>query len=165
LFKFLNLTLLLFLSGCATTYLPIPADYKGPTAYVVDSASSEDSTRARLFYLVSIEGNVIPNAGGATYSDNQGRGFRISPSTVGRRIQARPQKVVLRGTHAMGAPIHELGARAAGTFFSVSGEIEFSPEPDGQYVVKGELKKEGSSVWIEDANSGRVVGEKVVEKR
>jgi hypothetical protein len=46
----------------------------------------------------------------------------------------------------------------------VDGVVDFNPTPEGIYVVKGELKKEGSSVWIEDVKTGQIVTEKVVGK-
>ena len=73
-------------------------------------------------------------------------------------------KLKLRGTHITGAPIHARFSQAAGTFFSVEGTVEFTPSPGGYYEVKGELKKEGSSVWIEDARTDERVTEKIIRK-
>ena len=66
-------------------------------------------------------------------------------------------KVTLRASHATGAPIAAIASQMAGTFFSVEGVVDFTPRPDGNYVVKGELKKEKSSVWIEDVETGKPV--------
>ena len=73
-------------------------------------------------------------------------------------------KVHLKGSHTTGAPIAAMISQAAGTFYSVEGTVEFSPQPGGQYLVKGELGKEASSVWIEDAYTGQLVTEKVVKR-
>jgi hypothetical protein len=48
---------------------------------------------------------------------------------------------------ATDAPI---ASQIAGTFFSVEWVVEFTPKPDGKYTAKGELKKEKSSIWIEN---------------
>lgn len=69
---------------------------------------------------------------------------------------------MLVGTHETGAPIHALFSMARGTFFSVEGVIQFTPAGGGDYVVKGELGKASSAVWIEDAVTGRRVTEKIV---
>jgi hypothetical protein len=69
-------------------------------------------------------------------------------------VKAKPMKVTLRGSHATGAPIHAMASQMAGTFFSVEGSVDFSPQENRKYRVKGELKKEKSSVWIEDAETG-----------
>jgi hypothetical protein len=45
----------------------------------------------------------------------------------------------------------------AGTFWSVEAELDFTPEADKVYVVKGKLEKDASTVWIEDAVSGQPV--------
>jgi hypothetical protein len=65
--------------------------------------------------------------------------------------------LTLRGSHATGAPVHALASQMAGTFFSVEDTVDFLPEPDHVYVVKGDLKKAKSSVWIEDVATGKPV--------
>jgi hypothetical protein len=162
--KYLVSIFVVFLSGCAT-YVPVSADYKGATAYISDSSAIESSTRIKLFFVLAVEGKEIHNSSGATKSANFGRGFSIVPSSAGRYVEARPQKLTLKATHAMGAPIHEFAAIAAGTFYSVQGAIGFTPKSGGKYVVKGELTKESSSVWIEDVASGEVVSENVISSK
>ncbi len=73
-------------------------------------------------------------------------------------------QVKLIATPQTGAPIHELASRVTGNFFSVEGEVDFNPAPGGRYLVKGELKKGASSVWIEDVETGECVTEKVIEQ-
>lgn len=53
---------------------------------------------------------------------------------------------------------------AAGTFFSVEGVVDFRPVAGRNYLVKGELKKDGSPIWIEDEASGEIVTVKVERK-
>ena len=66
-------------------------------------------------------------------------------------------KVTLRGSHATGAPIHAMASQLAGTFFDVEGTVDFTPTPNTVYVVKGKLAQQQSSVWIEEATSGKPV--------
>jgi hypothetical protein len=73
-------------------------------------------------------------------------------------------KVRIKSSHTTGAPIHAIFSQVAGSFYSVEGVVDFSPAPGGRYAVKGELRKEGSSVWIEDANTDQRVTEKISGK-
>jgi len=151
------------LSGCAS-YKPVPEGYTGPVATVSDSGFSEDGSKAQLFVLSEVDGNRIDSSIGATAAASHGRGFSLSTSIIQRQVPAKPMKVGLRATHTTAAPIQAIASQIAGTFFSVEGVVDFSPQPNGKYIVKGELKKEGSSVWIEDADTQRPVTEKVVKK-
>jgi hypothetical protein len=159
--RFLALAFATFaLVGCAS-YQPVPAGYTGPTATLRDSGFSEDSTKAQIFALVAIDGNRTPNAFGASANASHGRGASLTTVFTERAVQARPMKVTLSGSHATGMPIHAMASQMAGTFFSVEGTVDFAPQPGGRYVVKGELKKEKSAVWIEDEATGQPATAKV----
>jgi len=144
------------LGGCAT-YEPVPKDYNGPTALVRDTGFSEDGTKAQMFAVMAIDGNRVMNAFWASASASQGHGASLTTVYPERAVQIKPMKVTLSGSHATGAPIHAIASQLAGTFFSVEGTVDFLPEAGHQYLVKGDLKKEKSSVWIEDAETGKPV--------
>ena len=144
------------LASCAT-YQPVPKDYVGPTASVRDTGFSEDGTKAQMFALTEVDGNRIMNAFWASANASQGRGASLTTVYPERQVQARAMKVRLEGSHATGAPIHAMASQLAGTFFSVEGVVDFTPKSNGRYAVKGELKKEKSSVWIEDVETGQSV--------
>lgn len=147
-------------AGCAS-YQPIPADYKGPTATVTDSGRLEDGTKAQMFVLAEIDGNRIDNAIGDSARASQGKGFALTTVFTSRALPARPMKVKLVASHATAAPIQAMASQMAGTWYSTEGIVDFKPEPDGQYVVRGELKKQGSTVWIEDTKTRQAVTPKV----
>ncbi|MFN7571825.1 MAG: hypothetical protein ACK5TK_10305 [Betaproteobacteria bacterium] len=151
------------LAGCATTPADngMPKDYSGPKATLTDSVKAEDGSKAQVFAVTSIDGVRVYNTPGASRQASQGRGFALTTNTVSRPVAARPLKVGLIATHITAAPIHEIASRAAGTFFSVEGVVDFTPQADRSYVVRGELKAQGSLVWIEDSASGEVVTQKV----
>lgn len=151
------------LAGCAANK-PVPDGYTGPTATVADSGQQESGGKAQLFALTSIDGKRIPNAFSASAGASYGRGFALTMSVPDRDVPATPMNVTLKGSHATAAPIHAIASQMAGTFFSVEGTVGFEPKPNGRYVVKGELKKGGSSVWIEDVETGLPATEKVIEK-
>ncbi|MCY1169937.1 MAG: hypothetical protein V4455_14985 [Pseudomonadota bacterium] len=159
----LSTLLLVTLFGCAS-YKPVPEGYAGPVAEVSDSGFSEDGSKAQLFVLSEVDGNRIANSFGASASASHGRGFALTTEIVQRQVPAKPMKVGLRASHTTAAPIQAIASQIAGTFFSVEGVVDFSPQPDGKYIIKGELKKEGSSVWIEDANTQQPVTDKIVQK-
>jgi hypothetical protein len=153
---FTALVLTLSLGACAT-FEPVPKDYTGPTATVVDTGTSEDGTKARLYALVAIDGNGIRNAFSASAEASAGRGATIVTVYPTRKVPVRPMKLKLRASHATGAPIHAIASQMAGTWFAVEGIVDFTPEAGRTYVVKGELGKEKSSVWIEDKETGKPV--------
>lgn len=148
------------LSGCAT-FKPVPDGYQGPVAYVTDSVIPEDSSKAKIFALVEIDGNRISNSFSDTAQASAGRGFSMSSAVTVRMVPPKLMKATIRGSHATAAPIQAMASQLAGTFFSVEGVVEFEPKPEVRYVVKGSLAKESSSVWIEEADSGTIVTRKI----
>ena len=151
------------MAGCAA-YQPVPPDYTGPVATVSDSGFAESRAKAQLFVLEKIDGNDVPNSFGESARASYGQGLLLRTKIVERQVPAKPMKVLILGSHITGAPIHALFSQARGTFYSVDGVVDFSPKPNGRYVVTGELKEDGSSVWIEDAETKQAVTEKVTKK-
>jgi hypothetical protein len=153
--------ILTVLAGCATTLVsPIPEGYEGPLAWVSDSWQQESRGKGAFFVLEEVDGRPIRNAADASRAASQGTGMNLNSRPSGRDIPAKPLKVKLLGTHMTGAPIHEIAARIAGTFYSVEGVVDFSPQPDHVYKVMGQLQKEQSCVWIVDSEES-VVTDKV----
>ncbi|MDL1860725.1 hypothetical protein FBR04_06810 [Betaproteobacteria bacterium PRO7] len=151
------------LGGCAS-YKPIPDGYVGPVASISDSGRPEGRGKAQLFALTAIDGNRITNSFSESAMASQGQGFYLTVVISGREVPARPMKVTLKASHTTAAPIHAIASQIAGTFYSVEGTVDFSPKPNGRYIVKGELKKGGSTVRIEDMETGQPATEKIVEK-
>ena len=150
------------LAGCAT-YKPVPDGYGGPTAILSDTGFTEGGTKAQLFAAVEVDGNRIHSSFGASASASHGKGAALTMQIVERYVPVRPMKVTLRASHTTGAPIHAMAMQLAGTYYSVEGVVDFDPKALGRYTVKGELRKEGSSVWIEDVTTGQVVTVKVTK--
>ena len=155
------------------TVWPVPLSASGDVqialtaqavALVTDSGVVEGRSKAQLFVIAEVDGQKISNSIIDSRRVSSGTGFKLNTVFTSRELPARPMKVTLIGTHETGAPIHAIASELRGTFFSVKGEVDFTPVPGGNYVVKGELKKIGSSVWIEEAATGRVVTEKVVAR-
>ena len=115
---------------------------------------SEDGSKAQLFAAVELDGNRIMNAFWASANASNGRGNSLSTVFPERKVKASPMIIALKGSHATGAPIAAIASQMAGTVFSVEGVVDFTPKPDGKYVLKGQLKTEKSTVWIEDSETG-----------
>jgi hypothetical protein len=151
------------LLGCAT-YNPVPDNYTGPVATIADDIFSESGSQARMFAVVEVDGNVIANSFSESARASSGQGFRLSSRFVERAVPVKPVKLKLRASHATAAPIQAIFGQLAGDFYSVEGVVDFTAKPNGKYVVKGELKKEGSSVWIEDSDTGQPATKRVLSK-
>lgn len=149
--------------GCAT-YKPVPDGYAGAVAVISDTGFSENGSKGQVFVLMEVDGNPIENSFGASARASYGQGFALTPKFVSRPIPARPMKVKIKAGHSTGAPIHAIASQLAGTFFSVEGITDFTPLSGGEYLVKGNLTKEGSVVWIEDARTGQLMTEKLTGK-
>ncbi len=149
------------LAGCATIPPPVPDGYAGPTAVLSDSGLPDSRSRATLFSALALDGQPLADSLTATRKASFNQGFAITVRLSSRKIKAVPAKVRIIGTHQTGAPIHELAARAAGTFFSVEGTVDFKPVEGRYYTVTGKLSKEQSCVWIVDDEKFEQVTEKV----
>lgn len=163
--KFISVLIFsILLSGCASLYQPVPEGYTGPTATISDSGITDNSAKAQMFVVSSIDGNFIANSLAATHGASYGQGPFLTTKIISRRVKAVPQRVKIVGTHITAAPIIALVSMAAGSYLSVEGVVEFDPAPGGSYIVKGKLGKEESSVWIEDANTNERVTRIVTKK-
>ncbi|MGB7299684.1 MAG: hypothetical protein WBD34_10220 [Burkholderiaceae bacterium] len=124
-------------------------------ATIEDTIESESDSRIRVYAVTAIEGESVPNARGATSGANYGMGFQFfRTQTRTRELPARMLTISVIGTHQMGAPIHEMAARVAGTFYQVDGSLKFEPKAWTRYKVRGRLTKSESTVWIERASDG-----------
>ncbi len=139
----------------------VPENYKGPTAIVTDSGSSVSFGKTALFALTEIDGRTIHNAIRDTRIASEGMGAAMNMRFTERPLATHNMKVKLVGTHQTGAPIHEMMARMAGTFFRTEGITTFKPVEGHAYTVTGTLVKEQSCVWIMDNSSQEAVTEKL----
>ena len=152
---------LLFLGGCATGSNPVPDGYGGPVVQLADTGRQEDGSKGQFFVASEINGKEIQNSIRETRTASYGRGFSLSSRYTTRDVPVATMKVKLLGTHQTAAPIHEIASRAAGTFFSVEGVVEFTPVQGHRYEVAGELHKQRSCVWIADSGTAEPATEKV----
>ncbi len=157
----------LFLAGCTTIRATgLPDNYTGPRAELTDTiVYPESGGKLMIFAAESVDGRPISNAKTETRSASLGQRFTLLPAGKRREVPAQRLRVRLIGSHITAAPIQEIGSRMAGTFFEVTGEVDFEPTPGKSYRVTGELAPGGSSVWIESEDDSQVVTEKVRSPR
>lgn len=154
-----NITLLFtlfFLFSCATAPL-IPEDYDGPIAHVHDTVTNIKNSNAHFFELDKVDGKRIESSIGSSLSASHGQGFLLTVVRESRDVPAGAEmKLTLLGMRKYAAPIQEI----VNGSFKVHGDVMFTPEPDKQYTVNGELSKKYSAIWIEDQD-GNIVTDKV----
>lgn len=76
--------------------------------------------------------------------------------TTKRQVPAKECKLSIQGITHVAAPILALG----GGMYRVEGEVDVLLEEGKKYIVRGELSKEYSAVWIEDAQ-GNLISNKI----
>lgn len=144
-------------SGCVSFYQPIPENYDGPVSTIKSSATHYSQSKADLFYLSKLNGNQLYSSMNATRDATYGHGFRLITKLVDIDVPSVSSVFSIVGRTEYAAPIQAL----TGTVYQVKGDVQFLPEPDVSYVVKGKLGEQNSSVWIENESTGEIVGEKV----
>jgi hypothetical protein len=146
--------------GCATYQPSIPKNYTGPRAILRDSVMIHSRSKADFFHVSHVDGREVVNSRIQTRSANEGRGMILDPVVLQREIPAQPTRLTIVGRTEYAAPILALTSAV----YEVKGEVEFTPEPNKAYTVRGELGKSYSAVWVEEDISKVVVGKKVEVK-
>jgi hypothetical protein len=150
--------LCLVISSCAT-YEPAPKGYSQPTAKFADSVTSDGGECAAFFFVAAYDGHDIKNVLIATEQRNSGRGFAaMIIGEYSRPVPAQAASFHLVGRTHCAAPVVEL----AHTLYLIEGDVSLTPQVDGQYVVKGELSEDHSSLWVEDVATGKQLGNKLL---
>lgn len=147
----------LLLAGCVNFSSPLPENYTGPVATIQDWVHVHSASKADFFYLTAVDGNRIEDSLTKTLMVNRGRGVVMAPVTLQRKVPAQLTRFKLEGRTGYAAPILAMFKPV----YEVSGEIQFKPEAGHLYRVKGELGENYSAVWLEDAATETVVGEKI----
>lgn len=150
------------LAGCATSYKPtIPDGYTGPRSSVNDTVKVYSNSKADLFYVSDVNGSKIDDALGRTRVRNQNHGFDMKTVVLQHEIPAQSTTLNIVGRTEYAAPILAL----TNTVYEVKGVVEFTPEPNKTYVVRGVLGENYSAVWVEELGTSAVVGNKVEVNR
>ncbi len=141
------------LTACVSN--PIPDDYRGPVSTITDSALSQGMVRVNLFYLSKVNGKAVNETERAT--TDASRGGPLNARVVSRSVPAASSTFTIVGhTHFL-APVFQI----FGKTYEVSGDVTFTPLPDRTYVVVGVLSDTYSAVWIQDSQSGDLMGQRI----
>ena len=145
------------LTGCATYQPTIPEGYNGPRATIKDSAKVHSTSKADFFFVTHVNKNGVESSLIRTRQVNYGRGMYMEPQVLQHEIPAQSTTINIVGRTEYAAPILAF----TNPVYEVKGVIDFTPEPNKTYVVRGDLGKDYSAVWIEDESSNAVVGQKI----
>jgi hypothetical protein len=117
-----------------------------------------EATKMDMFYLSEIDGRKVENTLAGTAAANQGNGLNaIKLSLKTRPVPAIPAEFKIIGRTYYAAPIQAM----TNPVYEVQGVIRFIPEAGKTYVVKGDLGKSYSGVWIEDELTHQVIDHKI----
>ena len=150
------LALALSLAGCASFHDPVPAGHSGAVATLSDTYTDYTGSTVQFFILQKVDGKRVLDSAHQTAAGNTGRGFRMVPTIVGRRILPIEQTFTLAGYVQFATDAQAL----FGDNMLVTGDVRFTPRADEEYFVKGTLGLQKSSIWIEDSK-GQPVTAKV----
>lgn len=148
----------LLMAGCASD--PLPEAFTGPKASLSDLVVPTGGNSVDIFYAAALDGKAIRNSRGATASASAGLGPLIQSTTVRRDIPAQGAVVTIVGVRHYAAPILEMFNPA----YRISGNVAFTPEPDGRYRVRGSLLPTALRLWIEDLQTGKPVTETLIQE-
>ncbi len=145
----------LSLAGCVIN--PVPEGYSGRLAHITDSVTPRNDISADFFYLAKINGFTIPESISATDGSNRAAGPAKPPVVVARNVPAQAATFTITAHTRYITPVYAL----SNPVYDVTGDINFTPLPDHDYVVKGVLGPDYSAVWIEDRQTGQIAGQKL----
>ena len=155
--KILFTCLALFLTGCVSTYSPVPENYQGEISKIDSSEKRHSSGKSDLFYLSKVNGKYINNTLSATRNATYGQGFNLTTKLVKTDVPSQEATFSIIGRTEHAAPVQAF----ADVVYEVKGDIFFKPEPNKEYIVKGILGESYSAVWIELKDTGEVIKTKV----
>ena len=144
--------LILTLASCEAP-TPEPAHYTGPIAHVLETSHIRKVSRD-IFYISAINGNEKFSVGGPSISSAAMKAAPVPGDVTDEEdIPAVPARFTIGGRTVFNAPIFCL-ANAA---YRISGEVDFAPQADRNYIVLGSFSSDESSVWIEELPSGKIL--------
>lgn len=129
----------------------------GPTATVKDTVVSLGPQKADFFFVSHVNGKRIDDSLIKTRQVNYGRGLKMTPEVIERKVAVSPTILTLVGRTEYAAPILALTSDV----YEVKGDISFTPEENKTYSVYGELGEDYSVVWLEDDADHKVIGNKI----
>jgi hypothetical protein len=135
---------------------------EGERAFIADSSVGGGRSGATFFFLAEVDG--VATAGNnmrASLQASAGRGADLRIQDFYRSVSSGKRKLKLSARFAYAAPIQSLFQK--GGYGSIDGEIEVELKPSASYRVTGVLDAFRTEVWLEDKNTGELVGQKLIQ--
>ncbi len=149
------------LAACETVPEPAAQAPTGPRARLDETAKVHSASKADFFAVTDIDGRPVRNSMAETFTRNYGRGTVMTPYFLNQDLPAGvPVKVGVVARTYYAAPALAM----VNEVYQVKGVVEFTPQANGRYVMRGELGAAHAAVWIEDRSDDTVVGQKVLAK-
>lgn len=146
------------LAGCETVPEQVVQPPTGPRARLDETAKAHSASKADFFVVTEIDGKKVRNSMSETFSRNYGRGMVMTPYFLNQDLPAgQVVKVAVTARTLFAAPALAM----INDVYQVKGVVEFTPQENGRYILRGELGPSWSAVWIEDRANDAVVGQKV----
>jgi hypothetical protein len=141
------------MASCAQP--PAPQKFTGPTAYLKTTETPRGENGGDFFYLTKIDGEDFYSQNTPIPKINDGTHDTKITSTV--EIPVKSTRFSVRAHTAYPAPIFGI----TNPVYDISGDITFTPVAGQTYALKGALEPDHSAVWIENTQTGEIVGTKV----
>jgi hypothetical protein len=120
-------------------------------ASIEDTFQRKGTGSAYVFFVSKInEVSTISNAMTESARATAGQGSYLHALGANRDIPAKPLKLSLTARVIHSSPIAIL--MDPDSKLTLEGDIDFTPQPNMKYFVKGILRKDKASIWIEDIN-------------
>ena len=131
----------------------VPDDTLRPRATIAGSHADIGASRIDTFRVTAIDGHPV----GRTEEPMKTFGVdAVEQIPAGRSV-----RIEFEGLARYGNPAKSL-------FWDpmlVEGSVDFVPEPNARYVVRGEIGEKDSTVWLEVATTREIVARKFVAPR
>lgn len=149
----------LLLQGCAAPE-PVLVKPSTPSALVSDGSTGGGMGGGAFFVLLEVDGVPVGrNSLDASLRASAGRGANLTVVGVERYVGAGRHKLKLSARYAHAAPIQAMFSSASG--WKVEGDVEVELRPDVRYRVNGLLDNLRREIWLEEADSGKLVSARI----
>lgn len=121
----------------------------------------------KAFFLVAkIDGvEVEDNSARRSLTASEGQGLWMTPRSNEIRVAAGRHRLHLLATYFFAAPIEVLLRMGKETAYRAEGEIIVDLGVGRTYQVRGRLEPYYQEVWLEDVDSGEIIGQKIINRK
>ena len=140
------------LTGCVTYYPVVPEGYEGDIATISDSYVKTSRRKSTFYYVKAVNGAAAYNAFAHTRSNAvgnpAGNTSYLDALSFSRDIPSQPVTITLSIAPFFDMPM-EIKPEYKYKYY-LEGDVQFTPEPNVHYMVRGLSKDKYAAIWIED---------------